>query len=153
MALKRAKFYTYGEDTLCEEIKKYIEEAGIVLDVRDLAKDPFTRDELTKLIGFLDIKHFLNTTAKEYKTHNLDKQLPEREELIKILSEEPSLVRRPIIQNTRLITVGCDRRKISEMLQLSMNGSNMSMEDSKGNIRNNNRRSDSGRSREAVGGK
>ena len=155
MALKRATYYTYGSDTLCVETKKYIEEAGIILDIRDLEKEPFTVDEVKKLIGFLDPKHFINPSGKTYKQHHLDTAMPPREELVVILAEDPTLIRRPIIRTPRLMTVGCDKRKISEMLQMTFNNGDTPIDESKGNVirPNNHRRDDHSRKKESYSGK
>ena len=50
MALRQAKFLTYGDDEQCAEVKKFIEEAGVILEYRDIEKKPLTEDELTALI-------------------------------------------------------------------------------------------------------
>jgi arsenate reductase-like glutaredoxin family protein len=105
------------------EIRRLIEEAGIVLDVRDLEKRPLTRDEVAKLIGWLDVKHFLNPLSRSFARHGLDRQLPDRPALFELIASDNSLLRRPIIKTQRLMTVGCDRQRVIEMLQLSLNGS------------------------------
>jgi len=122
MAPKRAIFMSYGNDTACTETKKFVEDAGVILQVRDIEKEPLNEHELSMLIGHLRIAHFLNTSSASFSKHNLDKSLPPREELIKLMAEDHTLLRRPIIKSSRLITVGCDKRKIAEMLQLSSNG-------------------------------
>ena len=120
MAPKRALYYTYGNDHLCEETRKFIEEAGVMLQVRDIEKEPLSEEELANLIGNLQITHFLNPLSDSYKKYRLEKQLPNREELIKLIAKDYTLLRRPIVKSSRLITIGCDKRKIAEMLQLTM---------------------------------
>ena len=60
MAPKRASFISYGANQDCLEVKKFIEGAGIVLDIRDLSKKPFTENELSSLIGYLSMDHFVD---------------------------------------------------------------------------------------------
>lgn len=122
MVPRRAKFFSYGTDQQCDDTRKFIEEAGVLLDVRELDKSPFTARELEKLIGHLNVSHFLNTLAESYKKHGLDKKLPDRKDLIKLMASDHTLIRRPIITSSRLITVGCDKKKIAQMLQLNSNG-------------------------------
>ncbi len=122
MTPKRASFMTYGEDPQCAEIKKFITDAGVILDIRDLEKKPLTEYELDKLIGFLEITHFLNPMSGSYKKLDYDTKHPERDEIIKVMAKDHTLIRRPIIKTNRLLTVGCDRKKICEMLQISPNG-------------------------------
>jgi arsenate reductase-like glutaredoxin family protein len=122
MAPRRAKFISYGTDQQCDETKRFIEDSGILLDVREIDKDPFTVRELENLMGHLSVSHFLNTVAASYTKHGLDKRLPDRQDIIKLMVSDHTLIRRPIIKAARLITVGCDKKKISQMLQLNSNG-------------------------------
>ena len=133
MALKRAKFYTYGDDTMCAETKAFIEKAGVVLEVRDIEKQPMAADELKGLFGHIDIRHFLNTVSEAYTKYRLDKNLPPREKVFELMAEDHTLIRRPIVQTIRLLTVGCDKRKIAEMLQININGSEAAEELPNGN--------------------
>lgn len=122
MPPKRAMFITYGNDEQCAETRRFIEDAGVDLDIRDLEKKPFTEDEIRRLVGYFSIEYFLNPLSKSFAKFGLDRELPERHEVIKMMAEDNSLIRRPIIRTNRLFTIGCDRRRISEMLQISMNG-------------------------------
>ena len=141
MAPKRAKFYSYGEDTLCVETKEFIEKAGVLLDVRDIEKQPLSLREIQQLFGHINIKHFLNTLSDSYSKLQLDQNLPAREKVLQLMADDHTLIRRPIIKSQRLLTIGCDKRKISEMFQISANGS-IPQEDnnSYGNRRNRNHR-------------
>lgn len=135
MALKRAMFYTSSKDERCAETQKFIESAGIILDVRDMSKQPLTEDELARLIGNLELQHFLNPAAESYDEFDVDKHLTDRHAVIKLIAKDNTLLRRPIIRSTRLISIGHDRRKISDMLQIKMNGNGEPIEDT-GNINN-----------------
>ena len=139
MAVKHAKFMSYGDDEQCAEMKKFIQEAGVILDVRDIEKRPLDEDELYATLGNLEARHFLNPASDSYEKFNLDEKLPERNELYKMIAEDYTLLRRPIIKTTRLLTIGCDKQKISEMLRL--NGENDNHRD---NQNFNQRRSNSG---------
>lgn len=122
MPPKRATFITFGTDELCAETKRFIENAGVDLDIRDLDKRPLTEDEVNRLISHFPPEYFLNPGSRSFAKHGLDKGLPDRDELVKLIAQDNSLLRRPIIKTNRLFTVGCDRRRISEMLQIPMNG-------------------------------
>ena len=122
MPEKRAKFLTYGNDERCEEIRKFIEDAGILLIVRDMKTDPPSVDEFKALLGHNSPAHFLNPASEAYSRFGLDKGLPDRDEIFRMMAEDPSLIRRPVIKSVRLITAGCDKKKISEMLQINANG-------------------------------
>ncbi len=122
MPPKRAKFLTYGEDATCAETKKFIEDAGVMLEIRDIVQQPLSYDEVDRLIKHMDPSHFLNYMSPSYEKHGLDEKMPDRPTLIGLIVEDPTLLRRPIIQSSRLVTVGCDKKNIALMLQIGMNG-------------------------------
>lgn len=122
MPQKRATFMTYGKDERCDEIRKFIEDAGIRLDIRDLSLNPLTVEEMDYMFGHNPLSYFINTASSEYTRLGLDRMMPERREVLKLIAENPGLLRRPIIKNSRLLTVGCNKDKIAEMLQISRNG-------------------------------
>jgi arsenate reductase-like glutaredoxin family protein len=122
MALKRALYITYGDEERCSDTRRFIEDAGIDLDIRDIKKNPLTEDELKRLLGWFEITHFLNPGSPSFEKNGLDKTLPDRADILRMIVEDQSLLRRPIIKAGRLLTVGCDRRKIADMLQISANG-------------------------------
>lgn len=119
MALRQAKFLTYGKDEQTDQIRKFLEEAGVILDVRDIEKKPLTDIELWNMIGYLEASHFLNPASDSFEKYQLAEHMPERDKLIKMLVEDYTLLRRPIIRTPRLLTVGCDKQKITEMLRLN----------------------------------
>jgi arsenate reductase-like glutaredoxin family protein len=122
MPPKRATYLTYGNDERCAETRKLIEDAGVVLNVRDISEQPLSERELAELIGHLHISHFLNKMSESYSKHHLDRATPDREEVIKLIAADHTLLRRPIVKSSRLVYIGCDKRKISEMLQIGANG-------------------------------
>lgn len=122
MPPKRATFLTFGTDELCNETRHYIEDAGVLLDIRDLDQQPLSEGEVRKLLSNFNPDYFLNPGSRSFAKHGLDKGMPDRDELIKLIAKDNSLLRRPIIKTNRLFTIGCDRRRISEMLQIPLNG-------------------------------
>ena len=122
MPQKQATYISYGTDERCDEIRKFIEDAGIRLRTRDLREHPMSFSELDHLFGYNPLTYFLNPLAPEYSKLGLDKKLPERRELLQMMADHPAIMRRPIIKSSRLLTAGCDRKTISIMLQISPNG-------------------------------
>lgn len=144
MPPKRATFISYGSDEQCVETKQFIEEAGVLLTVRDIEKNPLSFVEVDQLIGYIDPRHFLNMASPAYEKGGLDQKLPSRRDLIAMIAEDHTLLRRPIIQSGRLTTVGCDKKSIATMLQLNANGTVSENEDRdrNHNVRNDSRRHD-----------
>ena len=136
MPLKRATFYTNGNDGICSDARKFIEDAGYILNVRDLKETPFTYNELSKLIGYIDLKHFLNQRSESYKKHKLGENQLNRNEVLRLIEADPSLLKMPIVKSVRLLTVGCNKDKIAQMLQISSNGNGDLVPDTVGNVKN-----------------
>lgn len=141
MTPKRATYYTYGSDEGCAETRKFLEEAGVVLEIRDLEKNPLSAWELQGVLGHLDAGHFLNPLSDAYDKHKFGERIPQREQLLDIIAGDNSLLKRPIIKTTRLLTIGCDKEKLTEMLRL--NG----VEPSPRELGGNSRRSQNGSNR------
>jgi regulatory protein spx len=122
MPQKQATYMTYGNDERCEEIRKYIENSGYRLNVRDLSKQPLSVDELDYLFGHNPLFYFVNPASSEYSRLGLGDEMPERRQMLELIAQNPGLLRRPIVKSARLITVGCNKEKIAEMLQINSNG-------------------------------
>jgi len=143
MPQKRAKYITYGCDEKCAQTRSFIEGAGVILDFRDLDKNPMSKNEISKLLGHINLSHFVNPMSDSYTKLGFDKGLPARDEVVEAIANDNTLLKRPIIVTPRLITVGNDKEKISEMLQLSSNGNTP---DRSQNGAGNNNRGKNGRS-------
>ena len=67
-----------------------------------------TVTELEKLIGKRDYKDFLNTRNELYRERNMKEHPPSRAEALKLMSENPNLIRRPILVDGETIVLGGD---------------------------------------------
>jgi arsenate reductase-like glutaredoxin family protein len=76
------------------------------LEVRDFFKEPFTEDELTRLIGSNTLAEFLSTRARSFKERRWDKKLPTKKEAVAAIIADPTLLRRPILVANGRIVVG-----------------------------------------------
>ena len=66
------------------------------LEARDVGQQPMTVAELDRLIGKRDYKEFLSTRNELYRERNMKENPPSRAEALKLMSEHPNLMRRPI---------------------------------------------------------
>lgn len=73
-------------------------------EIRDFFKEPFSADELSRLIGASPLADFLSTRAKSYKTQGWDRKLPAKKVAVQSIIADPTLLRRPIlVANGRMI--------------------------------------------------
>ncbi len=78
------------------------------LHSRDIAKERLSAAELDKLIGDRDHTEFLNTRNELYRERNMKENPPSRSEAIRMMAEEPNLIRRPVVIAGGRIVLGFD---------------------------------------------
>lgn len=124
--LKRAQVYCKKSDTVCKDTKAFLEEHGILVEERNISKEPLTKRELLSVLGFHNPKHYLDDSSAVYKKNKLDESLPSHGELLEMIIEHPELLRQPIIVSGRLMTIGTGKKQLMDMFQIhsSDNGSN-----------------------------
>ncbi|MEZ5360031.1 MAG: ArsC/Spx/MgsR family protein [Candidatus Zixiibacteriota bacterium] len=124
--LKRAQVYCKKSDSVCKDTKAFLEEHGILVEERNIAKEPLTKRELQTVLGFHNPKHYLDHTSPVYKKEGLDESMPKHGELMELIIENPDLLKQPIIVSGRLMTIGTGKKQLMDMFQISPsdNGSN-----------------------------
>ena len=83
-------------------------ELGIKFTARDLDKQRLSEAEIDQLIGKRDYKEFLNTRNELYRTRNMAEHPPTRAEALKLMADEPNLIRRPLLVQGSQIVIGFD---------------------------------------------
>ncbi len=64
--------------------------------------------ELEALIGDRDYKQFLNPRNELYRERKMQEHPPSRSEALQLMSENPNLIRRPILVKGRKLILGFD---------------------------------------------
>ena len=72
--------------------------------------------ELEHLIGNRDYKDFLNTRNELYRERGMKENPPPRAEALRLMSENPNLIRRPILVRGNRMTLGFDEDSMTAML-------------------------------------
>lgn len=92
-----------------------MQKAGVELDLRDIAKDKLTVEELDQLIGDRDYKLFLNSRNEIYRERNMKEHPPSRAEALKLIAQEPNLMRRPLVIRGSQIVLGYDEEALKKI--------------------------------------
>ena len=80
---------------------------GVEIIERDFFKDPFSESELISLIGKEDVKEVFSWNSPSFKKTGLSKQELTSEKLIRMMLDEPRLIRRPLLKiGTEKVTMG-----------------------------------------------
>ena len=82
-----------------------LREKGVVFEEVDLNKG-LSVGELEALVGARDYKMFLNTRNELYRSRNMKEHPPSRAEALKLMSENPNLIKRPILVDGDDVKVG-----------------------------------------------
>jgi arsenate reductase-like glutaredoxin family protein len=92
-----------------------MEKRGFQLYFRDLAKDKLSAAELEKLIGKRDYTDFLNTRNELFRRKKMKDNPPTRKEAVRLMAQEPNLIRRPVIVAGGRVVVGFDPDGIARL--------------------------------------
>jgi arsenate reductase-like glutaredoxin family protein len=84
-----------------------LREKGTNFEEVDLNKG-LSAAQLEKLIGKRDYKDFLNTRNELYRERGMKENPPSRAQAIKLMSENPNLIKRPILVDGDKILLGSD---------------------------------------------
>ncbi len=115
------KFICYPKCTTCQRAKKWLDDNNIEYELRDIKLDNPTLDELREWYkkSGLSLKKFFNTSGLLYKSLDLKNKLPTMTEdaMLKLLSTDGMLVKRPIIIGADFVLVGFKEADWNEILK------------------------------------
>ena len=90
---------------------------GVKLKERDLVKQPLDESELKSIVGEGDPREFLNSRNSIYRKNKLGTGKFNREDLIRLMAQNPNLIKRPIIvKRGKNVVVGFDVVKIKQLV-------------------------------------
>jgi Spx/MgsR family transcriptional regulator len=115
MAKAKIKFLHKPNCTTCRKAKAFLEKKKVELDLRDLGKDRLSVAELDQLIGKQDHRKFLNTRNELYRTRKMSVNPPSRDAALKLMAEEPNLIRRPVVIRGSELVLGYDEEALSRL--------------------------------------
>jgi arsenate reductase-like glutaredoxin family protein len=87
------------------------------LEERDFAREPLGEAELKKLFAGRDPREFLGTKSPTYKKMRLGEKKLSPQQALKLMAEEPNLIRRPLTVVGRKIIAGFDRDALRAALK------------------------------------
>ena len=82
-----------------------LRDKGVKFEEIDLNKG-LSVAELESLIGDRDYRDFLNTRNELFRERNMKEHTPPRAEALKLMSENPNLIKRPILVDGKSVYVG-----------------------------------------------
>ncbi len=90
------------------------DELRVELDERDYAKAPLSVAELKELFKGHDPRDFLNPKSPAFKARGLAGKKLTADHALKLMVEEPNLIKRPLVIVGNRIIAGMDRERLRE---------------------------------------
>lgn len=112
-------FVCYPKCTTCQKARKWLEEQGVDVTIRDIKLENPSAEELRTwwTVSGLPLKKFFNTSGGLYKEMKLKDKLPtmSEEEQLQLLSTNGMLVKRPIVVDGDKVLVGFKEADYEEL--------------------------------------
>ncbi|MCA0980605.1 MULTISPECIES: Spx/MgsR family RNA polymerase-binding regulatory protein [Exiguobacterium] len=107
-------FYTYPSCTSCRKTKAFLQEQELQVSERHIFRDAPTVDELLQLLAISEegVDSLLATRSQAFKQLDVDVEDLKLSELLKLMSENPKLLKRPILTDGKEVIVGYDKVSI-----------------------------------------
>ena len=87
-------------------------ELGVELEERDYAKQPLKETELKDLFKEVDPRDYINPKSPAFRSLNLKGKTLTSQQALKLMAQEPNLIKRPLTIGGRKIIVGFDRDQL-----------------------------------------
>jgi len=112
-------FYTYPSCTSCRKTKKWLVNEGVNFEERHLFRETPTYEELLGLLAMTTegIDELLAKRSQEYKSLNIDVNNMPLSKVIKLLIEQPRLLRRPILTDGKKLVVGYNESALKNLVK------------------------------------
>ena len=100
----------YPKCTTCQKALRYLQDRGIVCEIRDIKLEHPTEEELRTWwqASGLPLKKFFNTSGLQYKALGLKDKLPTmtEDEQLALLATDGMLVKRPLVVGEDFVLTG-----------------------------------------------
>ncbi|QQE75872.1 transcriptional regulator Spx [Brevibacillus composti] len=115
---QKLTFFTYPSCTSCRKAKAWLAENGVHYEERHLFKNPPTSEELLEIIKMTTngLDEILSTRSQRFKNLDVDIEEMSVSELLELLSEEPQLLKRPILTDGENLIVGFNQSAMKNLL-------------------------------------
>lgn len=112
-------FYWYPNCGSCRKAKKWLDQNNIKYDSVHIVEDPPNEEEILNLMTQSNVppRRFFNTSGRVYRELNMKDKLKDatRNEMASYLASDGMLIKRPIITDGEIVTVGFNEEKLNEV--------------------------------------
>ncbi len=113
-------FICYEKCSTCQKAKKFLDEHHLNYELRDIKSDNPAYEELKQwyALANLPLKRFFNTSGKAYRERNIKERIKDmsEDEILRLLSTDGMLVKRPLLIDGERMIVGFDETKYQDLV-------------------------------------
>jgi regulatory protein spx len=115
---QKLTFFTYPSCTSCRKAKAWLAQKGISYEERHLFKNPPSPEELLEIVKMTTngMDEILSTRSQRFKDLEVDINEMTVSELLEMLSEDPRLLKRPILTDGERLIVGYNQSAMENLL-------------------------------------
>ena len=92
-----------------------LSQAGVDLEERDFFQDRFSEEELRHLLGDRPPSDFFSWKSPSFRALGQPPESFTEENLLRLMLQEPRLIRRPLVQVGDRVIVGVDKKALEEL--------------------------------------
>ena len=112
------KALLYNSCTSCRKAEALLKERGVDYEKREFFKDRFSKEELGALLASVGLtaSDVISTRSRVYKERGLGETDLSDDQILDLMVEEPTLLRRPIVIKGDQAVVGFNAPKLQELI-------------------------------------
>ena len=93
-----------------------LSQQGVEIEERDFFKDPFSEAELEELMTLAPPSELFSWRSPSFRKLQLDMATLEPQDLVRLMAQEPRLIRRPMFRIGDRLVVGGGKKAIDSVL-------------------------------------
>ncbi|MBO1306058.1 transcriptional regulator Spx [Enterococcus sp. 669A] len=112
------RLYISPSCTSCRKAKAWLKNAGLEFQERNIFSEPLTRNEIKEILLLTETgtEEIISTRSKVYEKLDIDLDDLSFNELVTLLAENPGMLRRPIMIDSKRLQVGYNEEDIHQFI-------------------------------------
>ena len=115
--MAKARFYWKSTCSTCRDARNFIlNDLGAEVEERNYSKEPLTIADLKAMFKGADPRTYINPKSPAFKAMGLKGKTLTQDQALKLMAEEPNLIKRPVTIVGKTIIAGFDRDALRQAL-------------------------------------
>lgn len=112
------KLYSSASCTSCRKAKAWLLEQGLTFEERNIISDQLTKTEIKEILALTETgtDEIISPRSKVYQKLDIDFDELSLSELVAVIEENPSILRRPILMDERRLQIGYNEDEIHQFI-------------------------------------